>query len=108
MPFLLIRYGSSFKILTVCHTLFIGFFSTFLTQITIYWQNFIKFREYFFAEYKAGFICPANSFDNVKGNFPIGFLIWDLSSKKSITKITTDIFSYDEDISQYRKTMPTN
>jgi hypothetical protein len=35
MPFLLIRYGSSFKILTVCHTLFIGFFSTFLTQITI-------------------------------------------------------------------------
>jgi len=54
-------------------------------------QNFIKFREVFKAEFKKGFICNANSFDNVKGNFPIGFLIWDLSDKKEITKVKTQI-----------------
>lgn len=42
-------------------------------------SNFIKFRETFKAKFLKGFICPAYTFDNVKGNFPIGFLIWDLS-----------------------------
>ncbi|WP_027002109.1 hypothetical protein [Hugenholtzia roseola] len=55
-------------------------------------SNFSKFRTYFQAGYKAGFICRANSFDNVKGNFPIGFLIWDLSQKKEITKVKCDVF----------------
>ncbi|GBU28654.1 hypothetical protein R84B8_02214 [Treponema sp. R8-4-B8] len=64
-------------------------------------QNFIKFRENFHAAYKKGFLCPSNTFDNVKGNFPIGFLIWDLSVKKKITKITTDVFSHDNKLSQY-------
>jgi len=59
-------------------------------------QNFLKFRKIFKAEYKKGFICNANTFDNVKGNFPIGFLIWDLSRKKDITKIETDIATTDE------------
>lgn len=38
-------------------------------------QNFLKFRQYFKGHYSKGFICEANSFDNVKGKFPIGFLI---------------------------------
>nr|WP_143440567.1 hypothetical protein [Helicobacter winghamensis] len=42
-------------------------------------SNFVKFREKFKAKFLRGFICPAYTFDNVKGNFPIGFLIWDLS-----------------------------
>jgi hypothetical protein len=54
-------------------------------------QNFSKFRNYFKAEFKKGFICNANTFDNVKGNFPIGFLIWNLNNKINISKITTDI-----------------
>lgn len=54
-------------------------------------QNFLKFRKYFKGEYKKGFICKANTFDNVKGNFPIGFLIWDLSKKTEIKKVETDI-----------------
>ncbi|HEC1278641.1 TPA: hypothetical protein RY087_000818 [Campylobacter upsaliensis] len=45
-------------------------------------SNFIKFRETFKAKFLKGFICPAYTFDNVKGNFPIGFLIWDLSQKE--------------------------
>lgn len=45
-------------------------------------SNFIKFRETFQAKFLQGFIAPAYTFDNVKGNFPIGFLIWDLSQKE--------------------------
>jgi hypothetical protein len=58
-------------------------------------QNFVKFREVFKAEYKKGFICCADTFDNVKGKFPIGFLIWDFVNKKEIAKIKTDIFISD-------------
>ncbi|MCU4189017.1 hypothetical protein M9Q43_07540 [Flavobacterium sp. HXWNR29] len=59
-------------------------------------QNFTKFRSFFRAEYKAGFICRADSFDNVKGLFPIGFLIWDLSCKLEIAKISTDVILSDD------------
>jgi hypothetical protein len=56
-------------------------------------QNFLKFRQYFKGEFKSGFICKANTFDNVKGNFPIGFLIWDLSKRNAIEKVETDIIN---------------
>ena len=55
-------------------------------------QNFSKFRGYFKAKYKKGFICNSNTFDNVKGNFPIGFLVWDLKTQAKIQQISTDIF----------------
>jgi len=54
-------------------------------------QNFLKFRQLYKAKYEKGFICESNSFDNVKGKFPIGFLIWNLSDKKVIKKVETDI-----------------
>jgi hypothetical protein len=53
--------------------------------------NFIKFREYFLAKYRAGFICKASTFDNVSGLFPIAFLIWDLSKKEMMKQIKTDV-----------------
>ncbi|WP_187841911.1 hypothetical protein [Helicobacter pylori] len=43
-------------------------------------SNFKKFREVFKTEFKGGFMVPADSFDNVTGQFPIGFLVWDTSS----------------------------
>ncbi|GAA9023653.1 hypothetical protein HpHA121_14250 [Helicobacter pylori] len=43
-------------------------------------SNFKKFREVFKAEFKAGFMVPADTFDNVKGQFPIGFLVWDTAT----------------------------
>lgn len=43
--------------------------------------NFIKFRETFEAKFLKGFICPAWTFDNVNGQFPIGFLVWNLGDK---------------------------
>lgn len=55
--------------------------------------NFIKFRENFKAKFLKGFMVPANTFDNVKGNFPIGFLIWDTGKKEEIKKIKLDTFN---------------
>lgn len=55
-------------------------------------QNFLKFRNVFLADYLSGFIVPGDTFDNVKGNFPIGFLIWDLNKKEKIHKIKCNIF----------------
>ncbi|ECL1869584.1 hypothetical protein ACMCYW_000086 [Campylobacter jejuni] len=55
--------------------------------------NFIKFRESFKAKFLKGFMVPAYTFDNVKGKFPIGFLIWDTSKKEDLKKIKLDIFN---------------
>ncbi|WP_202145750.1 hypothetical protein [Helicobacter pylori] len=43
-------------------------------------SNFKKFREVFKAKFLEGFMVPADSFDNVKGQFPIGFLVWDTAT----------------------------
>lgn len=66
--------------------------ASFSTPKYINSQNFEKFRKMFKAEFKKGFVCPAYTFDNVKGQFPIGFLIWDLNSRQQITKIQLDAF----------------
>lgn len=58
-------------------------------------SNFRKFKSFFKASYKKGFIVPANTFDNVKGSFPIGFTIWNLSIKEPITSITCDIYNQE-------------
>ena len=54
--------------------------------------NFLKFRETFKAEFKKGFMCPAWTFDNVTGKYPIGFLVWNLGDKQEIKKTKLDIF----------------
>ena len=40
------------------------------------------------------FVAPADTFDNVKGKFPIGFKIWNTSKKEKFVTINTDV--YDE------------
>ncbi|WP_201798571.1 hypothetical protein, partial [Brachyspira catarrhinii] len=56
-------------------------------------SGFINFREEFKAKFLKGFIVPANTFDNVRGNFPIGFLIWDTSKKQKIKSVNVDVFN---------------
>ncbi|WP_240451672.1 hypothetical protein [Helicobacter sp. L8] len=46
-------------------------------------SNFKTFRAHFKARFLGGFMCPGNSFDHVKGSFPIGFLVWDLGAPPS-------------------------
>ena len=55
-------------------------------------SNFVKFKEFFKAQYLKGFIVPADTFDNVKGQFPIGFTVWNTAVKEKIDTIPCDIF----------------
>ncbi|WP_199748611.1 hypothetical protein [Brachyspira aalborgi] len=57
--------------------------------------NFVQFREVFKAKFLKGSICPAYTFDNVKGEFPIGFLIWNTGIKEKIKDITVDIYDIE-------------
>lgn len=54
------------------------------------------FRDSWKAKYLGGFVVHSKSFDGLKGNFPIGFLIWktDMCSKQesSFSEITTEVF----------------
>ncbi|WQY76843.1 hypothetical protein E5L52_07020 [Helicobacter pylori] len=54
--------------------------ASFSTLKNLQGSNFKKFREVFKAEFKGGFMVPADTFDNVKGQFPIGFLVWDTAT----------------------------
>ncbi|GAA7995220.1 hypothetical protein HpMS53_15080 [Helicobacter pylori] len=54
-------------------------------------SNFKKFREVFKAKFLEGFMVPADSFDNVKGQFPIGFLVWDTATPPPPLKPTNAI-----------------
>lgn len=67
----------------------------FSTPKLIQAPNFFKFRQVFRAEFKKGFIVPANTFDNVKGHFPIGFFIWDLEQPRSISVVCCDVFAHN-------------
>lgn len=55
-------------------------------------SNFKQFKDYFLAEYVSGFAVPAETFDNVKGRFPIAFTIWNTSVKSKILTVKTDIY----------------
>ncbi len=54
--------------------------------------NFQKFKDFFKAKFLGGFVVPANTFDNVKGNFPIGFTLWDLNIKEKMETINCDVY----------------
>lgn len=56
--------------------------------------KFSDFRAMFQATPKAMFIVPANTFDNVKGDFPIGFKIWKTEDIEPFNGIMSDV--YDE------------
>lgn len=50
--------------------------------------NFEKFREHWNAQFLDGFIVHSKAFDGLKGNFPIGFLIWKTNQEGKKTPIT--------------------
>jgi hypothetical protein len=66
-------------------------------------SNFKKFKEFFLTSYINGFIVPAETFDNVKGKFPIGFTLWNTSIQSKIDTITTDIYDIKGNLSGTKK-----
>ena len=59
---------------------------------TLQGSAFVSFRSFFHAKLEKIFIVPANSFDNVKGQFPIGFKIWNTNENEKFQKIKADVF----------------
>jgi len=59
---------------------------------TLTGSHFSEFRSSFKAKLKRLFVCPANTFDNVSGQFPIGFFVWDTSEQQKSKKLKSDIF----------------
>ena len=55
-------------------------------------QHFIDFRKFFLAKLEKMFVCPASTFDNVKGAFPIGFMIWDTSKHEKFERVSAEVY----------------
>lgn len=53
---------------------------------------FSDFRAFFRAKLEKLFLTPADTFDNVKGQFPIGFFIWNTDTKEVFEHIEADIY----------------
>ncbi|MGP1363509.1 MAG: hypothetical protein ACTTKZ_07480 [Bacteroides sp.] len=55
--------------------------------------RFVEFRRHFLAKLQKLFLVPANTFDNVRGDFPIAFQIWDTSIKRRFSSIIADVYN---------------
>ncbi len=61
-------------------------------------NNDQKIRDGFFQyQYERGFIFPIKCFYGATGNFPVGFLVWNLAKKKHLAeqRIVLDVFNKD-------------
>jgi hypothetical protein len=58
--------------------------------------DFVTMRSIFNAKIERLFVVPANTFDNVKGKFPIGFQIYDTSKHETFQSIDADVFGADQ------------
>ena len=55
-------------------------------------SHFSDFRLNYKASLEKMFIVPADTFDNVKGKFPIGFMVWNSSKDINFKSISADIY----------------
>jgi len=63
-------------------------------------SNFSDFRKEYRAKLEKIFIIPANTFDNVKGKFPIGFFIWNGAKKEIFKEIKADVYNRKNNLIQ--------
>jgi hypothetical protein len=54
---------------------------------------FSDFRNYYRAKPEKVFLVPADTFDNVKGQFPIGFKIWNTEKQELFESVTVDVYN---------------
>ena len=69
---------------------FVGSFST---LIFFSGANFNKYRQFFNGTLENAFVVPSNTFDNITGDFPIGFFIWNLSKDRIEKNIKLKFFT---------------
>lgn len=56
-------------------------------------SNYKQFRSHFQAKLTKAFLVPADTFDNVKGQFPIGFKIWHTAEKEIFKHLDADVYN---------------
>ena len=69
--------------------------ATFSTLKYVNSQAFEEFRSIWQAKYLGGFVVHSQAFDDLKGDFPIGFLIWETSKPEPISEIVVDVLDKD-------------
>lgn len=57
--------------------------------------NFDIFRTFFKSKIETSFVVPANTFDNVKGLFPIGFFLWNTEVLDYVSEIKSDVYNIE-------------
>jgi len=65
-------------------------------------SNFAVFREKFTPKLEKLFLVPANTFDNVKGTFPIGFFVWNTGTEELFTAIVADVYKENGQFLQHK------
>jgi hypothetical protein len=55
-------------------------------------SNFSVFRKNYNAKLENLFLTPADTFDNVKGKFPIGFYFWNTINLEYFNKVNADLY----------------
>ena len=58
-------------------------------------SNFKLFRAAFGSRVEKAFLVPANTFDNVQGDFPIGFFVWRTGVPEPKIDVVADVFDRD-------------
>ncbi|MGP1362538.1 MAG: hypothetical protein ACTTKZ_02485, partial [Bacteroides sp.] len=77
-----------FRVRTVLKSCKLAVFST---AKYIEGTAFKNFRQHFRAQFCGGFVIPADTFNNVRGSFPIIFAIWDLATPALIISCRFDV-----------------
>lgn len=72
--------------------------ATFSTLKYVNSQAFEEFRSVWLARYIGGFVVHSLAFDGLKGDFPIGFLIWDIAKRERIDKVEVMALGRDGEI----------
>ncbi len=88
------------RIYNECSGCILGNFSTLKVLSS---QNFNDFRKNYKAKLEKLFVIPANTFDNVKGKFPIGFYIWDTTKCEDFSEIDADVYSSENEFMGKKK-----
>ena len=65
---------------------------TFFTLKVLVGDNFRRFRDAYQAQLRSLFLAPSRTFDNVHGDFPIGFGVWDTGSPQPFTRVEADVY----------------
>ena len=63
-------------------------------------SSFGGFRQNFKAKLERLFVVPADTFDNVNGDFPIGFHVWNPGKEVIFKKIKADVYDKDGEFLQ--------